>query len=125
MYSYHPGRENPHQHEMPGHCAAAVPVPHSRVCERFIYSQSICLFGCRKICVPILGMYKSPTDTRMRKCTQFPEKEYIIRIFIAVRFLQYYCMLLTSEYFRVDWLGLLWRAQQSHRSAERRSVTTD
>jgi hypothetical protein len=59
------------------------------------------------------------------EATQFPEKEYKIKIFVAVRFLQHYCMLLTSEYFRVDWLGLLWRAQQSHRSAERRSVTTD
>jgi hypothetical protein len=58
------------------------------------------------------------------EATQFPEKEYIIEIFVAVRFPQHCCQLLTLLYFRVDWLGLLWRAQQSYRSAERRSVTT-
>ncbi len=33
--------------------------PHLCVCERFLYSQagSICLFCCRKVCGPILGIY--------------------------------------------------------------------
>ncbi len=42
--------------------------PHLCVCERFIYSQDIArLFSCRKICGPILGIYKSLTDTWMWK----------------------------------------------------------
>jgi hypothetical protein len=37
---------------------------HSCNCERFIYFQgSVCLFGCSKLGRPILGMYKSLTDT--------------------------------------------------------------
>ncbi len=41
------------------------PFPPSGVCEQFfknIFPQSVCLFCCRKICGPILGIYKSLTD---------------------------------------------------------------
>ncbi len=45
-------------------CTASVQFPHSFVCERYVYSQDrVCLFCCRKICGPILGIYKSLTDT--------------------------------------------------------------
>jgi hypothetical protein len=38
--------------------------PQLCVCERFIYFQeSACLFRCRKTCIPIVGIYKSLTDT--------------------------------------------------------------
>ncbi len=41
---------------------------HSCICERFIYILRISLlFGCRKIGRLILGIYKSLTDTWMRK----------------------------------------------------------
>ncbi len=36
----------------------------SCICEIFIiFPRSVCLFCCRKICGPILGIYKSLTDT--------------------------------------------------------------
>jgi hypothetical protein len=42
--------------------------PHSCVCERFyMFPGSVCLFCCRKICGPILGIYESLTDTWMWK----------------------------------------------------------
>ncbi len=65
-----------------------------------IYFQNlVSLFCCSQICgPPILGIYKSLTDTCMWKLGQetgqFPEKEYINGIFIAVH----------STY-----LGLAWR----------------
>ncbi len=39
--------------------------PHSCVCERFMYvfPQSVCLFCCRKIYGPIVGLYRSLTNT--------------------------------------------------------------
>jgi hypothetical protein len=41
--------------------------PHSCVCERFIYSHgSVCLFCCRKLCGPILGIYKNRSQTHER-----------------------------------------------------------
>ncbi len=43
-------------------CVASVPILHSCVCE-----QSVCLFCCRKIWGPILGIYKLPTGTWMWK----------------------------------------------------------
>ena len=53
-------------------------------------SRSVCLFCCREIFGPILGIYKllTVTDTCMgeigTEAEQFPEKKYIIGIFIAV-----------------------------------------
>ncbi len=35
--------------------------------EVYIFPGSVCLFCCRKICEPILGIYKSLTDTSMWK----------------------------------------------------------
>ncbi len=39
--------------------------PHSCVCERFIYSQDLTAYSAAGICGPILGTYKSLTDTCM------------------------------------------------------------
>jgi hypothetical protein len=41
--------------------------PHSCVCERNIYSHDGSAFLLEEICGPILGLYKSITDTRMWK----------------------------------------------------------
>ncbi len=48
--------------------------------EIYIFSGSVCLFCCREICGPILGIYKWLTDTHMNvgigtKAALFPEKE--------------------------------------------------
>jgi hypothetical protein len=67
--------------------------PHSCVCER-LYIPTIDLFILlQEICGLILGIYKSLTDTWMWKLwlrlhnsqKQFPEKEYINGIFVAVQ----------------------------------------
>ncbi len=53
-----------------------------------MFPRSICLFCCRKICGPILGIYNTLTDTMnveiKTETAQFPEKEYINEIFVAV-----------------------------------------
>ncbi len=54
-----------------------------------IFPGSVCLFCYRELCGPILGKYKSPTDTWMcmeigTEGAQFPEKEYVKGIFLAV-----------------------------------------
>jgi hypothetical protein len=56
--------------------------PHSGVSEQFIYPTIGLPVCCRKICGPILGMYKSLTDTLMWKLGLF--WEYINGIFITV-----------------------------------------
>ncbi len=48
----------------------------------YIFPGLVCLFCCREICGPILGVYKSLTLGT--EAAQFPEKEYINVIFIAV-----------------------------------------
>jgi hypothetical protein len=51
-------------------CAASVPIPHSRVCERFIYIPTPTIdlpILLQEICGPMLGIYKSLTDTWMWK----------------------------------------------------------
>jgi hypothetical protein len=65
--------------------------PHSCVCERYIqyiYSHDRSAFLLQEICGPILGIYKSLTDTWMSEigteAAQFPENEYINRKFVAV-----------------------------------------
>jgi hypothetical protein len=54
-----------------------------------IFPQSICVFCCKERCGPTLGIYKSITDTTMRKFWDrgraIPRKEYINEIFVAVR----------------------------------------
>jgi hypothetical protein len=54
----------------------------------YIFPRSVCLFCCREICGLILGIYKSLTDKWNveigTEATQFPEKEYIYSIFLAV-----------------------------------------
>ncbi len=71
-------------------CAATVPISTFR-CQWaiYIFPQFICLLCCRKICGPILGIYKS---LKTHECgnwdwgrMEFPEKEYINGIFVAVR----------------------------------------
>jgi hypothetical protein len=72
-------------------CAATVPI-FKFMCRWAIYiflPPSICLISCREICGPILGIYKSQTDISMWKfrsweIAQFPEKEDINGIFLAV-----------------------------------------
>ncbi len=49
-------------------CAAPVPISTVMCLWTFcIFPRSICLLCCRKICGPILGIYKSVTDTWMWK----------------------------------------------------------
>ncbi len=58
--------------------------------EIYIFPALVCIFCCREICGPILGIYKSLTDTWMWKfkigteAAQFPEKEYLNGTFLAV-----------------------------------------
>ncbi len=53
--------------------------------EIYMFPGSVCLFCYREICGPILGICKFLTDTWMWKLgLQFPEKEYINVIFLAV-----------------------------------------
>ncbi len=51
--------------------------------EIYIFPGSVCLFCCREICGPSLGIYKSLTEIGT-EAEQIPEKEYIIGIFLAV-----------------------------------------
>ncbi len=60
-------------------CAATAPISTFMcLCAIYIFPRSICLFCCRKICGPILGIYKSLTDTWMWKlglrCRAIPRK---------------------------------------------------
>jgi hypothetical protein len=41
-----------------------------------IFPQLVCLFCCRKICIPILGIYKSLTDTWMLKLGLRPRNSF-------------------------------------------------
>ncbi len=143
MYSYDPGRENPQQHEMPGPKRRALQ-RHNTENSKQIFarkgigqpqSQSHIHVSVRDLYLPTIDLpillqkniWTNPGNIKIAhrhrnveivtEATQLPEKEYINGIFVALRFPQHCCMLLTSEYFRVDWHGLLWRAQQSHRSA--------
>ncbi len=69
--------------------------------EIYIFPGSVCLFCCRQKCGLILGIYKSLTDTWMRKLGLRPrnsqKKEYINGIFIAVWF-----------FFHRAWQGFGW-----------------
>ncbi len=65
--------------------------PHSCICERFIYSiPTIDLpILLQEICGPILAIYKTLSDTwtwksGLRPRKQFPEKEYLNGIFVAL-----------------------------------------
>jgi hypothetical protein len=51
--------------------------------EIYIFPGSVCLFCYRKICGPILGIYKLNVEIGT-EAAQFPEKEYINGIFAAV-----------------------------------------
>ncbi len=42
----------------------------------YIFPRSVCLFCCRKICGPILGIYKSLTDTWMRTLGLRPSNSF-------------------------------------------------
>ncbi len=45
-----------------------LPVPTLKyLWDIYIFPESVCLFWCREICGPILGIFKSLTDTWMRK----------------------------------------------------------
>ncbi len=74
-------------------CAASVPISTFRcLWSIYILPWSVCLFCCRKICGPILGIYKLPTDTWMWKLGTESAKlllgEKMNWIFVAVRYMQ-------------------------------------
>jgi hypothetical protein len=61
---------------------------HTSVRDLYISRISLLILLQRKICGPILGTYKSLTDMVLEigtETAQFPEKEYINGIFLAVR----------------------------------------
>ncbi len=60
--------------------------------ESYIFPGSVCLFCYREICGLFMGLYKSLTYMNVEigtVATQFPEKEYINGIFIAVHYRKY------------------------------------
>ncbi len=69
-------------------CAATVPIPTFMfLCAIYIFLRSVCIFCCRKICGPIVGIYKPLTYTWIRRgteATQFLFWEYRNRNFFAV-----------------------------------------
>jgi hypothetical protein len=56
--------------------------------EIYIFPGSVCLFCCREICGPILGLFKiAHRHLNMEigtEAAQFPENEYMNGIFLAV-----------------------------------------
>ncbi len=58
-------------------CATSVPIS-IFLClwTTFMFPGSVCLFCCRKICGPILGIYKSLTDTWMWKLVLRPRYSF-------------------------------------------------
>ncbi len=63
--------------------------PNVHIHAIYIFTWSVCLFCCRKICGQILGIYKSLTNEKIgTEAAQFPEKEYINGIFVAMYPLQ-------------------------------------
>ena len=57
--------------------------------EIYIFPGSVCIFCCREICGPILGKYTNRSQHLNveigTEAAQFPEKEYITGIFLAVQ----------------------------------------
>jgi hypothetical protein len=56
--------------------------------EIYILPGSVCLSCCREICGPILGIYKiahKHMNEIGTEASQFPEKEYMNGIFLAVQ----------------------------------------
>jgi hypothetical protein len=52
----------------------------------YIFPGSVCLFCHREICGPILGINKQTNECgNWDEAAQFPEKEYINGIFLAVQ----------------------------------------
>ncbi len=60
--------KNVNKYSQKRNIAASVPISTFMCrCAIYIFPWSVCLFCCRKICGPILGIYKSLTDTWMWK----------------------------------------------------------
>ncbi len=58
-------------------CAASFPISTFMCLSTiYIFPPSVCLFCCRKICGPILGMYKSLKDTWMWKFGLMPRNSF-------------------------------------------------
>ncbi len=61
-----PKNRNKYSHKW--NCAASVPIPTFMfLWAIYIFPRSVCLFCCRKIGIPIVGIYKSVRDTWMWK----------------------------------------------------------
>ena len=59
---------NIYEYSQNRNCAATVPIPTFMfLCAIYIFPRSVCIFCCRKISGPIVGIYKSLTDTWMWK----------------------------------------------------------
>jgi hypothetical protein len=61
----HTATKIPFMYSLTGNCAALVPIPHSRVCEQYMYifPRIGPHISCSRIGRSILGVYKSITDT--------------------------------------------------------------
>jgi|LakMenE18May11ns_1017448.scaffolds.fasta_scaffold9586978_1 hypothetical protein len=60
-----------------GNCAVKVPIPTLMfLWAIYLFPQSVCLFCCRKIGGPILGIYRSLTDTWMWKLGLRPHNSF-------------------------------------------------
>jgi hypothetical protein len=81
----HTATKIPFMYSQKRNCAASVKFPHSCFYERFIYSHgSVHLFFCSRIGRPIVEIYKSLTDTWMRKFLDWGRATPFLGIFFPI-----------------------------------------